>query len=207
MSDMPIEETAVCAALALAAHYFPLAVDEDSRSAAPFDQAAFLLSGKYQAWDRWKELPHDEKQRIAMVCSIAPGELADVRKFSVAARSLLAQLDSGEPGDAPVMAPFEIAGDNPFTADAAFPRLGGDPLGYVDRMTARFRRPSARPGPPEFAGPGTWLTGEIFVKNVGQVHGRLTIPAYPQFTAAPGHDSLPHLSTVPYLAEPAHPHA
>ena len=73
MSDMPVRETAVCAALALAAHYFPRAVDGDSRGAAPFDQAAFLLSGKYQAWDRWKELPHEEKQRIAMVCSIAPG--------------------------------------------------------------------------------------------------------------------------------------
>jgi len=200
MSDMPVGETAVCAALALAAHYFPRAVDGDSRSAAPFDQAAFLLSGKYQAWDRWKELSHGEKQRIAVVCSIAPGELADVRKFSVAARSLLARLDAGEPVDAPVMAPFEIAGGNPFTADAAFPRLGGDPLGYVDRVTARFRRPSARPKPPEFAGPGTWLTGEIFVKNVGQVHGRLTIPAYPQFTEAPSHDCLPHVSTVPYLA-------
>jgi hypothetical protein len=196
---MPVRETAVFAALALAARYFPRAAGGDSRGAAPFDQAAFLLSGKYQAWDRWKDLPHEEKQRIALVCSIAPAELADVRKFSMAARSLLAQLD-GEPGDAPAMAPFEIAGDSPFTADAAFPRLGGDPLGYVDRVTARFRRPSARPKPPEFAGPGTWLTGEIFVKNVGQVHGRLTIPAYPQFTEAPGHDRLPHVSTVPYLA-------
>jgi hypothetical protein len=196
---MSVRETAVYAALALAAHYFPRAASGDSREAAPFDQAAFLLSGKYQAWDRWKELPHEEKQRIALVCSIAPAELADVRKFSVAARSLLAQFD-GEPGDTPAMAPFEIAGDSPFTADAAFPRLGGDPLGYVDRVTARFRRPSARPKPPEFAGPGTWLTGEIFVKNVGQVHGRLTIPAYPQFPAAPGHDRLPHVSSVPYLA-------
>ena len=200
MSDMPVRETAVYAALALAGHYFPRAADGDSRGAAPFDQAAFLLSGKYQAWDRWQELSHEEKQRIALVCSIAPAELANVRKFSVAARSLLAQLGADESGDAPAMAPFEIAGDSPFTADAAFGRLGGDPLGYVDRLTARFRRPSARPKPPEFAGPGTWLTGEIFVKNVGQVHGRLTIPAYPQFTEAPGHDSLPRVSTVPYLA-------
>ena len=197
---MPVRETAVYAALALAGHYFPRAAGGDSRGAAPFDQAAFLLSGKYQAWDRWQELSHEEKQRIAMVCSIAPAELANVRKFSVAARSLLAQLGADESGDAPAMAPFEIAGDSPFTADVAFGRLGGDPLGYVDRLTARFRRPSARPKPPEFAGPGTWLTGEIFVKNVGQVHGRLTIPAYPQFTEAPGHDSLPRVSTVPYLA-------
>ncbi|MFB7668402.1 hypothetical protein ACFC1R_31530 [Kitasatospora sp. NPDC056138] len=201
MSDLPIEETAVCAALALAGHYFPLVVDGESRTAAPFAEAAFLLSGTYQAWDRWKMLPHEEKRRIAAVCSIAPGELADVRKFSVAARSLLAGLNGEAPGDASVMAPFETVGDNPFTADAAFPRLGGDPLGYVDRLTARFRRPSARPRPPEFAGPGTWFTGEIFVKDVGQIHGRLTIPTYPQFAEALSHDSLPHLSTVLYMAD------
>lgn len=195
---MPVQETAVCAALALAAHYFPRSVGGDPRGAAPFDQAAFLLSGKYQAWYRWRGLPHDEKQRIALVCSLAPGELADVRRFSVAARSLLAQLDAGEPGDAQVIAPFEAAGGIPFTADAAFPRVGGDLLGYVDRLTRRFRRPSARPKPPVFAGPGTWRTGEIFVKDAGQVHGQLTIPVYPQFPEAPGYDSLPHVSTVPY---------
>lgn len=197
MSDMPVRDSAVCAALALAAHYFPLAGDGAPEGAAPFSQAAFLLSGKYQAWDRWKDLAHEEKQRIALVCSIAPAELADLRKFTVAARSLLAQFD-GEPGAEPVIAPFEAAGGSPFTADAALPRLAGDPLGYVDRITRRFRRPSARPKPLEFAGPGTWNTGEIFVKDVGQVHGRLVIPAYPQFTQAPGHDALPCLSTVPY---------
>ncbi|ONI91764.1 hypothetical protein ALI22I_07585 [Saccharothrix sp. ALI-22-I] len=201
MSDLPIEQTAVYAALALATHYFPQAVDGDPRGAAPFAEAAFLLSGKYRAWDRWNRLPHDEKQRIALVCSIAPGELADVAKFSVAARSLLARLNSDEPADSSVMAPFELPGDNPFTADAALPRLGGDPLGYVDRLTARFRRPSARAKPVDFAGPGTWKTGEIFVKDVGQVHGRVTIPAYPQFTEAFGHDSLPSVSTVPHLAD------
>ncbi|QMU67112.1 hypothetical protein [Streptacidiphilus sp. P02-A3a] len=201
MSDMPIGDTAVCTALALAAHYFPMAVEGDSRSAAPFAKAAFLVSGKYQAWDRWADLPHEEKQRIAMVCSIAPGELADVRTFSVAARSMLTPLGADESSDSSVMASFEPVGDNPFTAQAAFPRLGGDPLGYVDRMTTRFRRPSARARPPEFAGPGTWFTGEIFVKDVGQVHGRLVIPTYPQFTEALSLDSLPQVSTVPYLPD------
>ncbi|RFS81426.1 hypothetical protein D0T12_31195 [Actinomadura spongiicola] len=201
MSDMRIPETAVYTALALAAHYFPLTVDGDSRSAAPFAQAAFLLSGKYRAWDKWGELSHEEKQRIALVCSIAPDELVDVRKFSVAARSLLARLDAADSGAPSVLAAFELVGENPFTADAAFPRLGGDLLGYVDRMTARFRRPSARPKPPPFAGPGTWRTGEIFVKDVGQVHGRLTIPTYPQFTEALSHEHLPHVSTVPYQAD------
>ncbi|WP_406139514.1 hypothetical protein OH828_20660 [Streptomyces anulatus] len=201
MSDVPIAETAVYTALALAAHYFPKFVDGDSRTAAPFAEAASLVSGKYRAWDRWKELPHDERQRIAMVCSIAPGELADVRTFSVAARTLLSPLTVDGTSSVPVMGPFELVGTDPFTADSAFPRLGGDPLGYVDRMTSRFRRPSARPKPPEFAGPGTWLTREIFVKNVGQVHGRLQIPTYPQFTEALGHDSLPSVSTVPYQAD------
>ena len=93
MSDMSIEQTAVYAGLALATHYFPQAVEGDPRGAAPFAEAAFLLSGKYRAWDRWHELPHDEKQRIALVCSFAPSELADIAKFSVAARSLLALLN------------------------------------------------------------------------------------------------------------------
>ncbi|GAB3943540.1 hypothetical protein GCM10029976_066310 [Kribbella albertanoniae] len=201
MSDVPIKDTAIWSSLALAAHYFPLAVDGEIRQAAPFTQAAFLLSGKYQAWDRWRALPHQEKQRIAMLCAIAPPELADVRKFSVAARSLLAQLNTQEADGGSAIAPFEVVGDNPYTAQATLPRLGGDLLGYVDRATARFRRPSARPKPPEFAGPGTWLTGEIYVQGEGQVHGRLTIPSYPQFTEALSHDHLPQLTSVPYLAD------
>ncbi|WP_066946624.1 hypothetical protein [Microtetraspora fusca] len=201
MSDTTIRETAVFTALALAAHYFPQAVEGDARGAAPFAQAAFLVSGKYQAWARWKGLPHDEKQRIGMVCSIAPGELADVRTFSIAARSLLARLSTDPADGTAPMAPFELVGENLFNADAALPRVGGDLLDYVDRQTARFRRPSARPKPPEFAGPGTWTTGEIFVKEVGQVHGRLVIPTYPQFTEPLGHDRLPHVSTAPYMAD------
>ncbi|MBR7833289.1 hypothetical protein KDL01_08430 [Actinospica durhamensis] len=45
MSDqeMPVRQTAVFCALALAAHYFPLAVPGDARTAAPFDKAAFEL--------------------------------------------------------------------------------------------------------------------------------------------------------------------
>ncbi|MDF5758379.1 hypothetical protein [Spongiactinospora sp. TRM90649] len=201
MSDTPIGETAVFAALALAAHYFPREVAGDVRGAAPFAQAAFLVSGKYQAWARWKSLPHDEKQRIAAVCSIASSDLADVRTFSVAARSLLAPLNTDVPDGTAPIALFELVGDTPFTADAALPRVGGDLLHYVDRQLARFRRPSARPKPPEFAGPGTWATGEIFVKEVGQVHGRIVIPAYPQFREPLNHDQLPHVSTAPYLAD------
>jgi hypothetical protein len=200
MTEAPIRETAVFAALALAAHYFPQAVEGDPRAAAPFAAAAFLVSGKYQAWDRWKSLPHEEKQRIAMVGSIAPGDLSEHRAFSVAARSILAPVTTGQADETSTVAAFELVGDNPFTADAALPRVGGDLLEYIDRQIVRFRRPSARSKPLDFAGPGTWATGEIFVKEVGQVHGRLTIPVYPQFTEPLGHDQLPHVSTVPYLA-------
>ncbi len=201
MSETTTRTTAVYAALALAAHYFPRSVGEEGRAAAPFAQAAFLLSGKYRAWDRWAGLPHEEKQRITQVFAIAPADLADGRTFAVAARSLLAQASTDETDSPAPLAPFELAGQNPFSADAAFPRVGGDLLGYVDRQTARFRRPTARPKPAGFAGPGIWSTGEIFVKDTGQVHGRVTIPTYPQFTEPLGHDRLPHVSTAPYLVD------
>ncbi|KQC35382.1 hypothetical protein UK82_26635 [Frankia sp. ACN1ag] len=201
MSETPVKQTAIFAALALAARYFPKTIEGDTRGAAPFAQAAFLLSGKYPAWDRWKCLPHEEKQRITRVLSIAPAELADPRAFTVAARSLLTSTDSADAESAAPLLPFELVGENPFTADAAFPRVGGDLFGYVDRQIARYHRPTARPKPPEFAGPGVWSTGEIFVKDFGQVHGRLTIPTYPQFTEPLGHDQLPHATTAPYLAD------
>jgi hypothetical protein len=201
MSEVSVKETAVLAALALAAHYFPEAVDGDERGAAPFEQAAFLVSGKYQAWERWDSLTHEEKQQITAVYAIAPAEISGLRAFSIAARSMLAPLHGDDPDGPGTMLPFELVGDNPFTASAAFPRVGGDLPGYVDRLTARFRRPSGRPKPPDFAGPGTWATQEMFVNGEGQIQGRLTIPTYSQFTAPLGHDRLPHVSSVPYLPD------
>ncbi|WP_045876482.1 hypothetical protein [Pseudofrankia sp. DC12] len=199
MNDKPIREITILASLALAAHYFPISIEGDDRVAAPFNQASFLLTGKYRAWSRWTALPHDEKQRIALVCRSAPADLADPRFFATAARTLLARPPETGADDVPTpLAQFDLVGENPYTAQAAFPRVGGDLLGYVDRQTARFRRPSARPKPPAFAGPGAWTTREIFVKGAGQVQGRLTIPAYAQFTEPLGHDQLPTVTTAPY---------
>ena len=201
MSEPTVQANVVHAALALAAHYFPRRIPGDARDAAGFADAAFMLSGKYTVWDRWNSLAHDEKQRIALVGSIAPADLAEYRAFSVAARTVLAPSDPGEDGEQAPIAAFELAGNNPFKADAAFPRVGGNLLDYVDRQTARFRRPSARPKPPDFAGPGTWSTPTIYVKDGGQIHGRVRIPRYPHFTEPFALDRLPQVSTVPYEPE------
>lgn len=190
-----IKETAVLTALALAAHYFPQDADEGTTCAAPFDQAAFLLSGKYWVWDAWSSLTHEEKQRITLLGRIAPGDLTQPHKFTKEARSLLAPLDPEQP---PRLNFFTPVGENPFNADAAIPQVGGDLLGFADRQLARFRRPSARPKPGEFAGPGKWSTPEIFVKDTGLVRGNVTIPTYPQFTETFGHERLPTATTVPY---------
>ncbi|MEV1013271.1 hypothetical protein AB0I89_22055 [Micromonospora sp. NPDC049801] len=201
MSDPTVQTSVVHAALALAAHYFPRRIPGDARDAAGFADAAFLLSGKYTVWDRWSRLTRDEKQRIALVGSIAPADLAEHRAFSVAARTALTPSDPGPDEEQAPIAAFELAGNNPFRADAAFPRVGGNLLDYVDRQTARFRRPSVRPKPPDFAGPGTWSTPTIYVKDGGQIHGRVRIPRYPHFTEPFALDQLPHVSTVPYTPE------
>ncbi len=200
VSEPSVQETAVLAALALAAHYFPQSVAGDDRVAAPFDQAAFLLSGKFRAWNRWPELPHEERQRIAGVYKIAPVALSDPAKFAIAARMTLAPLTVDSDGDPP-LALFELVGDSPYTATAAVPRVGGDLFGFVDRRIARFRRPSARPKPIPFAGPGIWTAAEVFDKKAGLIRGQVTIPEFPQFTEAFGHDRLPAVVTAPYLSE------
>lgn len=199
MSKSSVETTAVCAALALAAHYFPDTSEDGDAPAAPFRKAAFLLSGQFRAWDRWSSLTSEERRRIVDVYCNAPGRLGDVRNFTPAARALLAAFGYEGPGESRKLLTFEPAGGDPLTAEAAVPRVGGDLLAYVDRQIARFRRPSARSKPPEFAGPGNWKTGEIYVEGVGQVHGQLTIPTYPGFTEAFGHDRLPHVTTAPPL--------
>lgn len=205
MSEPSVEQTALCASLALAAYYFPETSEDSDAPAAPFRKAAFLLSGQFRAWERWPELTSEERGRIVDVYRNAPGKFGDVRNFTPAARALLTDLGDEDPGEPQKLLTFEPAGGDPLTAEAAIPRVGGDLLAYVDRQIARYRRPSARPKPPEFAGPGFWKTGEISVQGVGQVHGQLTIPTYPGFTEAFGHDRLPHVDTASPLDDPRIP--
>ncbi|MFJ8770379.1 hypothetical protein [Streptomyces clavifer] len=191
------ENRAVYAALALTGHYFPQE-SADGTVVAPFRQAAFLLSGQYRAWERWPQLTPEERARIVAAHSLAPSKLGDTLPFTHAARALLANLYDVGTGEEPPLLPFEPAGGDPLTADAAVPRVGGDLLAYVDRQIAPFRQHSARPKPFEFAGPGTWKTGEIHVEGTGLVHGQLTIPTYPGFTEAFDHERLPHVSSAPH---------
>lgn len=204
MSDLPVKDVFVYAALSLAGYYFPRH-DADGKLLAPFREAAFFAARKPQAWNGWRGLSQEERARIADVMSIAPPELADGKAFAVAARTLLGALDTADDetdGEhSSVLRHFILAGDSPIQADAAYPHVGGDLLGFVDRITARFRRPSARRKPAPFAGPGTWRTKKVYVTGEGWVHGRLTIPVYPTFTAAPDHDALPTVSTAAYEPE------
>ncbi|WP_046469455.1 DEAD/DEAH box helicase family protein [Allosalinactinospora lopnorensis] len=194
-------EFALCASLALAAHYFPETTPEGGAPAGPFDRAAYLLSGQFQAWPQWEKLTSEERRRIVDVFANAPGGLADPRRFFSAARAMLASLAEEPPGQAQQLRTFNAAGGDPFTARAAVPHVGDDLLSYVDRQLQPFRRPSARPKPPEFAGPGTWSTGEIYVSQSGRVHGRTTIPTYPGYTEPFGHESLPRAETAEPLEE------
>ncbi|WP_131738707.1 hypothetical protein [Actinomadura roseirufa] len=202
-NELSVRGTYIYAALALTGHYFPHH-DEDGRLLAAFRDAAFFASRKPQAWDRWPLLDHEERRRIADVMSLAPVDLADAHRFAVAARSRLGALhdDGDQDGDiAAVVHPFLLAGPVPSRAEAAHPHVGGDLLGYVDRITARFRRPSARLRPPEFAGPGVWSTRKVWVTGEGSIHGKLNIPTYPNFVQAPDHSVLPTAVTVPHIQE------
>lgn len=204
MSEIPTRHVFIYAALALAGHYFPRH-DEDGEVLAPFHNASFFATRKPQAWERWQNLSFEERRRIADVMSLAPTELADAKAFAVATKALLGALDDvgddESEANRAVVRPFVLAGSVPSRADAARPHVGGDLLDYVDRITARFRRPSTRPQPPDFAGPGVWQTRKVYVTGEGWVHGKLTIPTYPNFAAAPDHSVLPTVSTASYTPE------
>ncbi|MER5215334.1 hypothetical protein ABT063_33505 [Streptomyces sp. NPDC002838] len=200
MSQLTVKDAFVRAALALAAHYFPQQ-DDDGKPLASFRHAAFFATCKPQAWDRWNELDSEERLLVAEVMKLANPDLADEKRFASAARILLGALETGdEEEDEADLQLFTLAGD-PLTADAAYPLLGGDYLGYVRSLLAPFRRPSSRRKPHDFAAPGqTYETSE---RNEGNeiVHGRVTIPRFPAFTQPLGHEALPILATRPGLGK------
>ncbi|GGN37706.1 hypothetical protein FHR83_005357 [Actinoplanes campanulatus] len=179
-----LSDGTILAALALAAHYFPTPTPDD-QTAAGFTHASFFLGGHYTAWSTWPDLPHTEKQRIAAVLAAAPEELATAAVFTRRARNLLK-----DPGDHP----FRLAGNDPDKADAAIGMLGGDPLGYVDRLLDRLRRDHRRRRPQDVAQPGQYLTKTHYASGHGLVQGRTTIP----LAAAPAPPAEhPHVNTVP----------
>ena len=166
---LPKNEGAILAALALAAHYFPRS-DQDGNVLSSFAHASFLLSGHYDTWEAWRGLSQPERQRIAAALAAAPEELSRPGPFGERARRLL---DRHDDDDRPVQ--FRLAGDTPGAADAAIPVVGGDLLGYADRILSRLAKDHSRRRPDKPAGPGTWLTQVWYAPGHGLIQGKATI--------------------------------
>ncbi|MBC7268716.1 MAG: hypothetical protein H5T76_08310, partial [Streptomyces sp.] len=193
---------AVGAALALAAHYFPRQEEAGGTAIASFRDAAFLLSGQLDKWARWRDLPHDEKQRIGAVVALAPQELASATVFAARARELL-DFAHGEPA----ALPFRSADPAVGRAEAAVPLVGGGLLEYVDRIRQRLRRDHPRSRPDEPAGPGIWLPRTQYAAGSGLIQGRTVIPVFADGgeEEAAARAELPEVRTVPYQEEIALP--
>lgn len=163
-------EGAILAALALAAHYFPQ-LDQDGILTSSFAHASFLLGGHYDAWAAWRGLGQAEKQRIAAVLAVAPEELSRPAMFRERAVKLL---DRSDDDQRPVQ--FLLAGDNPRRAQAAVPMVGGDLVGFADRILDRLSKDHRRRRPDKPAGPGMWLTQTWYAPGHGLIQGKATIP-------------------------------
>ncbi|MCF4123028.1 hypothetical protein L1785_18795 [Antribacter sp. KLBMP9083] len=182
-----VETRSLCAAMALAAHYFPTTVGVES--GATFESAAFFLTGQYRSWSRWPDMSPQERARVASVFRMAPADLASPLAFSRAARSFLAE----SANNAPTL--FDVVRDG--GRQIVIPRVGGDLLSFVDRQ---LKKPVVRK-PLPFAGPGSWTVPEQYFEDQGKVSGIVSIPSYPGNSDMPGHDQLPSFTTVPPLAD------
>lgn len=137
-------------ALALAAYYFPQQGSPDDEVWARMKDAHTFLSGHLHAWDRWDDLPADEKSLIGRMLAQRPEKLADVKYFAKAVRSYLHQ-QAEEGGD------FLHDGKSFSGIKHAIPRVGGDLLGYVGRQVERLEKERKPAKPSAFVGPGRWV--------------------------------------------------
>jgi hypothetical protein len=184
-------DAAVCAAVALAAHYFP-ALDDTGRPVGTFRHAAFFVGGHLDIWSGWGPMPQVDKQRIAAVLGFAPEELANPAAFTSRARALLAGAHDGADNGA---LPLQAAGGPVASAVGAVPLVVGDLLGYVDRIIDRMRKDHRRTRATKPASPGIWHTHVRYSPTVGAIQGTATIPEYD--TGDPL-AALPAVTTVPY---------
>ncbi|MGO8892606.1 MAG: hypothetical protein ACLP8X_18185 [Streptosporangiaceae bacterium] len=186
-------EGAILGALALAAHYFPRQ-DKDGTPIASFAHASFLLGGHYDTWKAWRGLDQLEKERIAAVLAAAPEELARPGMFRDRVVKLLDRSDDDQRP-----AQFRLAAEAPGRAQEAIPMVGGDLLGYVDRILDRLRKDHRRRRPDKPAGPGIWLTQIWYAPGHGLIQGKATIPR----TEDPsnGDAAALEITTVPYRAD------
>ncbi|MFE3558557.1 hypothetical protein ACFXKW_27415 [Streptomyces sp. NPDC059193] len=200
MTTISRSDAALGAALALAAHYFP-ATGDDGMVVASFRRAAFFLTGQLDKWPGWRAISHEERQRIAAVLRLAPTDLGTTWIFTARARERLSVEQEGLE-----LLPFALVGE-PHQAQGAIPRVGGDYLGYVDRVLERVAKAYKRRTPGKPATPGTWLTKPFWGQGGGLVQGRADIPDFGSADTADaasttgGPEHFPEVSTVPYHPE------
>jgi len=195
--DMTGTEAGLAGALALAAHYFPCK-DDEGHVLAGFEEATFFAHRKPQAWSEWPNLPVAERNLIRQVMTLMAQEWTDPKKLRTSVLALLGVLSS-EPDIADRSGgSLRLSPGDPHLADAAIPRMGGDFLGYVQRVTGPFFTFGKRPKAQAFAGPGKLKTRTAYL---GPEHGttsrEIHIPATPGFLEAPGHEVLPQVHTRP----------
>ncbi|MCX5215597.1 hypothetical protein OG689_41320 [Kitasatospora sp. NBC_00240] len=192
------DEAALIALLALTTHYFPR-TDSAGKTVAAFHEATFFAHRKPRAWSRWAALTHAERGLIRQVMALAPPEWTSEHKIKNAVLELVGSFALDDDPDDQSAGTIVLAGDDPFKADAAYVRAGGDYLGLAHNLTDRFftwgRRRRAHP----FAGPGTWRTrtADLGEKN-GVTNRQITFQPTGSFREAPGHEALPTLDTRPY---------
>ncbi|MFC5665343.1 hypothetical protein ACFP3U_20470 [Kitasatospora misakiensis] len=189
-------EAGLVGALALASHCMRRK-DNDGNVVASFRDAAYFAARKPQAWDQWPMLTLAERRAVRQVAQLMPAEWWNPKAFRSAVLAFVGKLTSDGDGHDRSGGTVTLVGDDPFTAEAALLKVGGDFLGHAERLTGRFFTPGKRPKAGEFAGPGTWKTRTTYL---GPEHGvtsrEIEFRATPLFEKAAGHEALPHLVTA-----------
>ncbi|WP_431913409.1 hypothetical protein [Nonomuraea jabiensis] len=151
-------------ALALAAHYF----SADGESFARFTDAAFLLSGELHLWDRWESLPYDEKQLLGRLLSRRPERYANPTVFGRTMRHVLS-------------APHQRITSLRLSEDrtGAYPVLGGDLIGFAERLLDELESGRSKGATVQLASPGVWSTRR---SHDGRLGGTVTVtlPYFPK---------------------------
>ncbi|ROR44692.1 hypothetical protein [Kitasatospora cineracea] len=200
-------EAGLIGALALASHCMRRK-DADGNVVASFRDAAFFAARKPQAWDQWPMLTLAERRVVRQVGQLMPAEWCNPKAFKSAVLAFVGKLAPEGDGYDKSGGTVALVEGDPFAAEAALLKIGGDFLGHAERLTGRFFTPGKRPKATEFAGPGVWKTRTTYLgKEHGVTNREIEFPATPLFEKAPGHEALPRLTTAPAcerIAAPVH---
>lgn len=175
--ELSPKEAGLAACLALTAQYFPRK-DDEGRVLAPFAAATLFAHRKPHAWAAWAALSPQEQDVVAQVMFLTAPEWADEKRLKAAvldfvgALSLDDEVSVDRSGGV-----ITLAGGDPYQADAAALRVGGDYLEYAKRVTDRFFTFGKRPRAHAFAGPGEWRTRTAYLgTGTARPAGRSSFP-------------------------------